>query len=224
VSDAPRVLIADDHAPTRAGVRMALESGGLEVCAEVATAHDAVRAAVAERPDACLIDVQMPGGGIQAVAAIAAELPACRILMLTVSPSVDDLLDALRAGAAGYLLKDMDPGQLPGSVRAALAGEAPMPGRLATRLIEELRHQGGRPTITLNHNRRVVFTPREWDVAELLADGMSTAEIARHLFLSQVTVRRHMSAVLHKLGVSSRDEARRLIERHRASVRPRSSD
>jgi DNA-binding NarL/FixJ family response regulator len=224
VTRVPRVLVADDHPPTRAGVRMALEAGGLVVCAEAATAYEAIQAAIRLRPDACLIDIDMPGNGIQAVAEIAAELPGCRILMLTVSPSVDDLLDALRAGAAGYLLKDMDPGQLPASVRAALAGEAPLPGSLTARLIEELRHQSARPTLTLNHSRRVVFTPREWDVAELLADGLSTAEIAKRLFLSQVTVRRHMSAVLHKLGVPSRDEARRLIERHRTEVRPRSTD
>lgn len=224
MTGAARVLIADDHAPTRAGVRMALEAGGLEVCAEAASADEAVAAAERERPDACLLDIEMPGGGIRAVARIAAALPECRIVMLTVSPSVDDLLDALRAGASGYLLKDMDPAELPGSVRAALAGEAPLPGTMAARLIEALRHHGGGPAITLDDRHRVVLTPREWDVAELLVDGLSTAEIAKRLYLSQVTVRRHMSAVLHKLGVSSRAEARHLIERHRPSGRPRSRD
>lgn len=224
MSAPPRVLIADDHAPTRAGVRMALEAGGLEVCAEAANAADAVAAACRERPDACLVDIEMPGSGIRAVREIAAALPECRIVMLTVSPSVDDLVDALTAGAAGYLLKDMDPTQLPGSVRAALAGEAPLSGAMSARLVDALRHRGGNPTITLDDSHKVVLTPREWDVAELLADGLSTAQIAKRLVLSQVTVRRHMSAVLHKLGASSRAEARHLLERHRPAPRLRSGD
>src|ERR671914_90822 len=101
---APRVLIADDHPPTRAGVRMALEHGGIEVCAEVGSAQHAVEAAVRERPDACLLDIEMPGSGIWAAAEIAAVLPDVPVLMLTVSRDTDDLFDALRAGALGYLL------------------------------------------------------------------------------------------------------------------------
>jgi DNA-binding NarL/FixJ family response regulator len=223
VSDRVRVLIADDHPPTRAGVRMALERGGLEVCAEAASAGDAIKAAMAERPDICLIDLGMPGNGFRALSGIAAELPDTTILVLTVSRSADDLFDALRAGAAGYLLKDMDPVDLVAAVRGALAGEAALPGFLAARLIDEFRHRGRGTSLTLDHNRRVELTPREWDVLELFGEGLSTAEIARRLNRSQVTVRRHMSGLLRKLEVSSREEARRLIARH-GRIHPRRSN
>jgi DNA-binding NarL/FixJ family response regulator len=218
VSPPIRVLIADDHPPTRAGVRMALERGGLEVCAEAASAGDAIKAAVAERPDVCLVDLGMPGNGFRAVSGIAAELPETPILILTVSRSADDLFDALRAGAAGYLLKDMDPADLVAAVRGALAGEAALPGFLAARLIDEFRHRGRGNSLTLDHNRRVELTPREWDVLELLDNGLSTAEIAGRLALSQVTVRRHVSTLLHKMGASTREQARRLLAERRRST------
>jgi DNA-binding NarL/FixJ family response regulator len=137
-----RVLIADDHAPTRAGVRMALERAQLEVCAEVASADQAVRAALEQRPDVCLLDIEMPGGGIRAAAEIADRVPRARILMLTVSRDENDLFDALRAGASGYLLKDMDPAELPAAVRSAAAGDAVLGGGLTARLIEEFRRRG----------------------------------------------------------------------------------
>jgi DNA-binding NarL/FixJ family response regulator len=203
-------------------VRMALERGGCEVCAEAASAADAVRAALAERPDICLVDLGMPGNGLRAVSAIAAQLRNTPVLVLTVSRSADDLFDALRAGAAGYLLKDMDPEELVAAVRGALEGEAALPGFLAARLIDEFRNRGRGTTLTLDQNRRVELTPREWDVLELFGDGLSTAEIARRLDLSQVTIRRHMSALLHKLEVSSREEARRLIAGH-VGLHPRRS-
>jgi DNA-binding NarL/FixJ family response regulator len=220
VSRPLRVLIADDHAPTRAGVRMALEHGGCEVCAEVSNAGDALCAALRERPDVCLLDIEMPGNGLRAVAGIAARLPDTAVLMLTVSRNPNDMFDALRAGAMGYLLKDIDPEDMVRAVRGAAAGEAALPGFLATRLIEEFRHRGdtGR-TLMLNQSRRVELTRREWDVLEMLSAGLSTAEIANRLLLSQITVRRHISMLLQKLEVSSREEARRLL----AQQRPRSN-
>jgi DNA-binding NarL/FixJ family response regulator len=215
---APRVLIADDHAPTRAGVRMALERGGCEVCAELDNAVDAVTAAIREQPDACLIDLQMPGDGLRAVAGISSRLPNTRVLVLTVSRNADDMFDALRAGADGYLLKDMDPNGLADAIRSVLAGEAPLPGFLTARLIDEFRHRGERRTLDLDGSRRVELTPREWDVLELLDDGLSTAEIAGRLALSQVTVRRHVSTLLHKMGASTREQARRLLAERRRST------
>ena len=107
-----RVLVADDHAPTREGVRMVLERAGHTVCAEAGTADAAVAAAVGTRPDVCLLDVEMPGNGLSAVARILAEVPETRVLMLTVSRAGADLFDALRAGSVGYLSKDMDPDRL----------------------------------------------------------------------------------------------------------------
>jgi DNA-binding NarL/FixJ family response regulator len=189
---------------------MALEEGGCTVCAEAATADDAVAAALRERPDVCLIDVRMPGNGIRAVAEIAAGLPGTPIVMLTVSSEAEDLVNAVTAGAAGYLLKDMDPRRLPSAVRAAIAGESPIPGLLTARLIEEFRRRA-RSTLAIGGGRRVELTHREWDVLELLADGASTAAMAQRLSIDRVTVRRHISDLLRKLEVVSRDAAARLF-------------
>jgi DNA-binding NarL/FixJ family response regulator len=213
VTAALRVLLADDHPPTRTGVRMALERGGFEVCSEVATAQDAVEAALRERPDVCLLDVNMPGGGASAASNINSRLPQTVVLMLTVSKEGEDLLESMRRGASGYLLKDMDPTRLPEVVRAALAGEAPLPRQMTGFLIEELRHDQHHRRPPVVEGGRAELTRREWEVLDLLCDGAGTAHIAERLFLSQVTVRRHVSAILHKLGVSSREEAVRLVER-----------
>jgi DNA-binding NarL/FixJ family response regulator len=209
-----RVLVADDHPPTRRGVRLTLEQQGFVVCAEAASAQGAVDAALRERPDVCLVDVQMPGGGIRAAGEIAARLPATTVVMLTVSDDEDDLLDALRAGASGYLLKDMDTEQLPVALWAVLRGEAALPRRLAATLIQELRRRG-EPQLTMPDGHAAQLTPREWDVFELLCNELATAEIARRLFVAPVTVRRHVSAILEKLGVSSREEAVRMGARAR---------
>jgi DNA-binding NarL/FixJ family response regulator len=207
VSDRPRVLIADDHPPTRAGVRMALERDEIEVCAEVTNASDAVDAALRERPDVCLLDVHMPGGGPSAASKITSSLPATVVLMLTVSRESDDLLESLRRGAAGYLLKDMNPASLPVAVRAALSGEGVLPRALAATLIDEVRHRPGARRLAQQPPDQPALTSREWEILDLLADGASTSEMAERLFLSQVTVRRHISSILSKLGVSSREEA-----------------
>jgi DNA-binding NarL/FixJ family response regulator len=207
---APRVLIADDHPPTRAGVRIALEHGGLEVCAEVANASDAVDAALRERPDVCLLDVQMPGGGMAAASMINRRLPSTVVLMLTVSHEGTDLVESLRQGARGYLLKEMDPLKLPVAVRAALEGEVILPRALASSLVEEVR-DGARPRRARQPSDRPGLSRREWDVLELLGEDASTAEIASRLFLSEVTVRRHVSNILRKLDVSTRLEAVRLV-------------
>jgi two-component system nitrate/nitrite response regulator NarL len=211
VTPAPRVLLADDHPPTRAGVRMALERDGIEVCAEVASAEGAVDAALREHPEVCLLDINMPGGGAAAASNIKARLPHTVVLMLTVSREGEDLLESIRRGADGYLLKDMNPEKLPVVVRAALAGEVALPRELTGHLVEELRHEP--------HHRHPVAEPgrpeltrREWEVLDLLRDGAGTADIADRLFLSRVTVRRHVSAILRKLGVTSREEAVRLME------------
>jgi DNA-binding NarL/FixJ family response regulator len=211
VNRKPRVLIADDHPPTRAGVRMALERDGIEVCAEESTAAGAVEAAVRERPDACILDIHMPGGGISAASLITFRLPGTVVIMLTVSREGEDLLEAVRRGASGYLLKDMDPAELPGAVRRAVSGEAPISGILAARLLEELRQRPAAPGVAARAPGHAKLTSREREVLELLCEGARTSEMARRLFLSQVTVRRHVSSVLEKLGVTSREEAVRLM-------------
>jgi DNA-binding NarL/FixJ family response regulator len=211
MTPAPRVLIADDHPPTRAGVRMALERDGFEVCAEAWTAEGAVKAAMREQPDVCLLDINMPGGGASAASTITARLPHTLVLMLTVSREGEDLLESMRRGAHGYLLKEMDPAKLSVAVKAALAGEAPLPRQMTGFLVEELRHEPHhRHPVT--DKGRPELTRREWEVLDLLCEGAGTGDIAGRLFLSQVTVRRHISAILGKLGASSREEAIRLTE------------
>lgn len=206
MSEAPRVLLADDHAPTRAGVRMALEQGGIEVCAEASDAAQAVEAALREHPDVCLLDVRMPGGGTSAASTISARLPSTAVVMLSVSAADEDLFESLRRGAVGYLLKDMDPAQLPAAVRAALEGEAPLGGMLASRLVDEFRHRPPRREPVTRATPGALLTNRESEVLDLLCQRAGTAEIAERLFLSPVTVRRHISTIARKLGVSSREE------------------
>jgi DNA-binding NarL/FixJ family response regulator len=213
VTEPLRVLVADDHAPTRAGVRLALEHGGCEVCAEAANADDAIAHAVAERPDVCVVDLSMPGSGIRAVGEITANVPDTHVVVLTVSNAPDDLFDAIRAGAAGYMLKDMDPAELPELVRRLARGEGALPGVLIAALIEQFRTRGSGHAMVLDDGRRVELTAREQDVLELLADHIPTAEIADRLFLSPVTVRRHVSTLLHKLDVHTRDEAIEMMTR-----------
>lgn len=207
-----RVVIADDHAPTRNGIRAALEDGGFLVCADVASGPAAVRAAADHGADVAVLDVNMPGGGIAAAAEIARTLPATQIVMLTASRDDDDLFDALRAGASGYLLKDTDPDRLPHALRGVLAGEAALPRALVARVIEEFRGRGRRRRLPGLRGLRVELTDREWEVLDLLAEELSTREIARRLRISEVTVRRHVGTLLQKLQVKDRAAAVRLLD------------
>lgn len=210
-------MIADDHPPTRAGVRAALEQHGFEICAEVATAAEAVEAALRERPDVCLLDINMPGSGISAAGRITRELPSTSVVMLTVSRDDDDLFDALRAGAAGYLLKDMDPVRLPRALQGVLDGEAALPRTLAARLINEFRSRDSRRRLSFAGRADVRLTDREWEVLEAMRTGRSTSEIAAALGISAVTVRRHISEILRKLGAPDRTAALRLLEKAEGS-------
>jgi DNA-binding NarL/FixJ family response regulator len=206
-----RVLIADDHTATRAGVRESVtDDPSFEVCAEASNAQDAIDLALSERPDLCLLDVHMPGEGIRAAATITAALPECAVVMLTVSRNDSDLFHSLRAGAAGYLLKDTDPRRLPDALRGVMAGEAAVPRALVARLIHEFRDRGTRRLSTLG-GRGVELTSREWEVLDLMAEGHTTAQIAERLFVSPVTVRRHISSIVEKLGAPDRATAVQLF-------------
>jgi DNA-binding NarL/FixJ family response regulator len=213
LSDAVRVLIADDHPPTRSGVRAALERSGFIVCAEAADARAAIEAARRECPDVCLLDIHMPGDGIYAAETIARELPESAVVMLTVSRTDTDLFNALRAGASGYLLKDIDPARLPLALRGVLDGEAALPRRLVALLIEEFRERKRRRRLPLVGRRSVELTDRESEVLEAMRQGLTTYEIAARLFISPVTVRTHVSAILRKLHVPTREAALELLER-----------
>jgi DNA-binding NarL/FixJ family response regulator len=205
------VLLADDHAPTRAGVRAALEGHGFVVCAEAADAASAIEAAERERPDVCLLDIRMPGSGIAAAATISSRLPETAIVILTVSHDDTDLFDALRAGAAGYLLKDTDPRRLPTLLASVIRGEGALSPGLVAKLIEEFRERGRRRRLPLHGSRGVELTSREFEVLDLLRQGLSTAEIASRLYIAEVTVRTHISAILRKLRVPDRRAAIELL-------------
>jgi DNA-binding NarL/FixJ family response regulator len=185
-----RVLIADDHAPTRQDVRRALDADErFEVCAEVADAAEAVRAAIDVHPDVCLLDIRMPGGGLAAAWEICARLPQTKIVMLTVSDEDNDLFAALRAGAV-------------------YRGEAAMPRPLVARVLEQFRGREPRwrPLVggDVTHRR---LTSREWEVLQLLAQGCSTAEIADKLVLSASAIRAHITSIVRKLEVTDRAAA-----------------
>jgi DNA-binding NarL/FixJ family response regulator len=205
-----RVVIADDHARMRGRVRAALELGGCDVCGEGATADDAVRLVTEHRPDVALLDIHMPGSGIQAARDIVRAAPEVSVIMLTQSAEDADLFDSLRAGASGYLLKDTDPTKLADLLRGAVAGDGAMAPRLVARILDEFRapRKGrfGRPTVAASK-----LSAREWEVMQLLSEGLPTDEVARRLFLSATTVRVHVSSVLKKLRVKDRESAFRLL-------------
>ena len=206
------MLLGDDHGPTRARVREALEAEGFKVCAEAADAHTAVEAALRETPDVCLLEVRMPGNGIVAAAEISSKVPGTAIVMLTVSHDDADFFDALRAGAVGYLFKDTDPHHLPVLLRGVIEGEGVLSPGLVARLIEEFRERGRRRRLHLAGRRSVELTSREWEVLDLLRQGLSTTQIAKRLFIEDVTVRTHVSSILRKLRVPDRRTAIRLLD------------
>ena len=210
---AVRVLVADDHVPTRDDVRRALDvDPRFVVCAEAGDAPAAIEAAIRERPDLCILDVRMPGGGVAAAWEISSRLPGTKIVMLTVSSDDVDLFAALRAGASGYLLKDMDPARLPDSLGDVLNGEAAIPPALVTRVIGQFRDRSPRRRAVVPSVGYETLTSREWQVLDLLRDGLSTAAIARRLVLSPVTVRSHVNNILRKVRAPSREALLRDFE------------
>jgi DNA-binding NarL/FixJ family response regulator len=206
-----RVLVADDHLGVRAGTRLALEEAGFLVCAEAADRETAVQLALSERPDVCLLDVIMPGGGLDAARQIAAELPETAVVMLTVSDDEQHLFDAIRAGASGYLLKDMDPDRLGAALYGVLAGEVAFPRRLMARVVDEFS-QRQRRRVPIPAGGRAELTGREWETLELLRAGNTTAAAALRLGVSDVTVRRHVSEAVRKLKVHDRRAALELLD------------
>jgi DNA-binding NarL/FixJ family response regulator len=211
----PTVLIADDHTALRRGVRIALERGGFNVVAEAADAPTAVEEAVRRRPDVCLLDVRMPGGGgIYAAGAITARVPSTTVVMLTVLQDDSHLFAALEAGAAGYMLKETDPKRLVQTLEGVLRGEAAVPPTLVARLISEFRRRESRDgrRRALESVAGTTLTNREWEVLRLLGEGRKTAEIAELLGVTPVTVRSHVATVLAKLRVPHRAAAVRRLQ------------
>jgi len=195
-----RVLLVDDHAVVREGLRAFLElQEGIEVVGEAADGAEGLAEAERLRPDVVLMDLVMPGlDGVAAMRELRGRLPAARAIVLTSFLDEDRLLPALRAGAAGYLLKNAPPAEVARAVRAAHAGEAVLDPVVAARLVETL----ARDDEPLDR-----LTPREREVLVLLGRGFPNKQIARELHLSEKTVKAHVGHVLAKLGVADRTQA-----------------
>jgi DNA-binding NarL/FixJ family response regulator len=211
VSDRARVMLAEDQPTVRSAVRGRLEEDGFVICAEAEDAEAAIESALRERPEVCMLAVRLPGNGIRAAREISSKVPEAAVVMLAASQDIDDLLASVRAGAIGYLLKDMDPARIPHAIRGVLAGEAAIPRRLVAHLVKELQSQGRRRQV-MGHHGPADLTAREWEVVDLLKRGLSTQEISERLFVSPVTVRRHMSSLINKLGARNRRHALVLLE------------
>ena len=207
MSDPIRVVVADDHPLFLEGVVSSLRSAGdFEVVAQATDAAGALRLTREHVPDLALLDVSMPGGGLQAARDIATACPATRIVMLTVSEDEDDLMAALKAGAAGYILKGVAARELAAVLRSVAAGEVYVAPSLASRMLREMSRP--RPTNPLDE-----LTAREREVLELVATGLSNYEIGRRLGLAEKTVKHYMTNVLTKLQVRSRVEAALLAQK-----------
>jgi DNA-binding NarL/FixJ family response regulator len=198
VIDRLRLLIVD-HAPTRLGIRMAL-GDGVEICAEADDAEQAIRAAKRLQPDICLVGRDVAGQGLGAVRGICRAAPSAAVVVLAEVRSVEDMLDAVRAGAVGYVPEALDAEGLRRIVGAIAANEAVVPRAMVLDLLLELR-AGGAGSDAL--------TGRESQVLGMLRRGHTTAAIAQRLQITPVTVRRHISELVRKLGVEDRSELTR---------------
>jgi DNA-binding NarL/FixJ family response regulator len=206
-----RVLLAAAEA-TSAGLARVLEEHGFEIVARVTDGPAAIEMAMRRLPDLCLIDTGVPGSGTSAAREICSRLPSTAVVMVAADASEQSLIDSLRAGASGFVTLDSDPARLPATLQRVLAGEAAVPRRFTARLVEEVRTQGRRRRFGFGAGRRGELTSREWEVFELVRGGLTTQEAAARLYVSPVTVRRHMSTAVRKLGVGDRDAALRLLD------------
>ncbi len=206
---AMRIAIVDDHPLLREGVARSLaDAGDIAVCGEGATADDAVRLAREAAPEMLLIDLSMPGGGLNALAGIKREFPALKIVVLTVSESQDDMTAALAAGADGYVLKGGGSKALAGILRDVRSGETYVPPVLAASMLNSLKSALETPGTTTPIS---TLSAREREILELVSSGRANKEVARELGLQEKTVKHHMTSVLTKLKVRNRTEAALLL-------------
>ncbi|HRX55205.1 MAG: response regulator transcription factor [Verrucomicrobiales bacterium] len=189
-----RLLLADDHAIVRMGLRTVFElEGDLEVIAEAATADEAVAAHASSRPDVTLLDLRMPGGGLEALRRILGNSPRSRVLVVTTSDLEEDIHRALAAGASGYVLKSIAPEELADAIRGVHAGARWVPAEVARKLAD----RAATPELS----------PREMEVLHLVVKGLTNPEIADALDISLGTAKAHLRAILAKLQVADRTEA-----------------
>lgn len=212
------VVLASSHAPTRTGVHHALEELGLEIRGEAADGAGAVDMVAEQRPDCCLIDVALDGGGMAAAAEIAAGDSPTAVVMLADDPSEEELFTALHTGASGYLAKDVDPGRLAHALVDACAGIPAIPRSLLAGVVDAFRARADGGYLPPDLERKL--SRREREVLEALENDEPTARVAARLSISPVTVRRHVSSITDKLGVPDRGAALELL----AAVRAASSE
>ena len=206
------VLVVDDHPVLRSGLAQLLEQAeGIELVGLAADGAEGIELALSTRPDVVLMDLQMPGlDGVEATSRILSSCEATRVVVLTSFSDRERILDALDAGATGYLLKDAAPDELLRGIRAAAAGQAPLAPKAATELLAERRDV--RPATEL--------TPREREVLVMVAEGLPNKLIARRLDISEKTVKAHLTRVFERIGVSDRTQAALWAERHRLGAAP----
>lgn len=203
-----RVLLVDDEALVRSGLRMLLETDpDVDVVAEAGDGAAALDAARAHRPDVCLMDIRMPGvNGLEATARMRELNPAPRVIVLTTFDLDEYVYSALGAGAAGFLLKDTPPRELCNAVHVVAAGDGMLSPTVTRRLIAHFADAGA-PRAVGARERLKVLTPREAETLALVAAGLSNAEIGKQLYMSEATVKAHVSRTLSKLGIDNRVQA-----------------
>jgi two-component system nitrate/nitrite response regulator NarL len=198
-----RVAVIDDHPLFREGVTRSLsEIDGFQIVAEGSTKDDAIRVAETLQPDVLLMDISMPGGGLNAILPILATVPSQKIVMLTVSESSDDVTAALNSGAKGYVLKGVGSRALAEIIRSVAAGESYVAPALSARLLSSRSSPAPKTPSALE-----ALTARELQVLQLVASGLSNKHVARQLDLHEKTVKHHMTQIMAKLGVANRTEA-----------------
>jgi DNA-binding NarL/FixJ family response regulator len=199
-----RVVVVDDHELFRGGLVQLLEERGVDVVGDAPLAAGAIQLTCELSPDVVLMDLNMPGmSGIEATQRLSAAAPLVRVLMLTVVADERNVTEALLAGACGYLVKDAPIDQIIEGIKAAARGESLISPRIAIQLVRRIR----RPAQIDTELPGFELTPREFEILELMARGMDNPEIARTLFLSQHTVKNHVSSILVKLQVENRIQA-----------------
>jgi two-component system response regulator DegU len=208
-----RILIADDHALLRQGIKNVLElESDFAIVAEAGDGEEAVRKAGEAVPDIALLDINMPRlNGLEVTKRIRTTQPSVKVIILTIHDDESYVVEVVKAGAAGYLLKDVEPGMLIKAIRTVYEGESFIYPTLAkklfgeiTRLEEERRHG---PASILQHGRDERLTLRELEVLQLIAKGLSNQEIAHKLFLSEKTVKNHLTNIFRKIDVADRTQA-----------------